>query len=60
VNHEAHRYDHRTHFASLPQQEQLSAVQRLAATGETDYGIAHATGLAVEQVRRFLSERRPA
>lgn len=36
--------------------EMRAAVHELAAGGMTDYGIAHATGLAVEQVRRLLGE----
>ncbi len=34
------------------------AVHELAARGMTDYGIAAATGLAVEQVRRLIGEPR--
>lgn len=35
------------------------AVHELASRGYTDYGIAAATGLAVEQVRRMIGEPRP-
>lgn len=36
--------------------EMRAAVHELAGRGMTDYGIAHATGLAVEQVRRLIGE----
>ena len=36
--------------------EMRIAVRELASRGMTDYTIASATGLAVEQVRRFLTE----
>ncbi|HUN73363.1 MAG TPA: hypothetical protein VMU40_02495 [Steroidobacteraceae bacterium] len=38
-------------------EEMRVAVHELAARGMTDYAIAHATDLAVEQVRRMLAER---
>lgn len=38
--------------------EMRVAVHELASRGMTDYGIAAATGLAVEQVRRMIGERR--
>lgn len=44
------------HFHVLDRSQQAQAIARLAATGMSDYGISHATGLAVEQVRRCLSE----
>lgn len=40
-------------------EELRAAVHELTARGMTDYAIAAATGLAVEQVRRVLGERRP-
>ena len=33
-----------------------AAVDELRQRGMTDYGIAHATGLAVEQIRLLLGE----
>jgi hypothetical protein len=37
-------------------EEMRAAVHELRSRGMSDYGIAHATGLAVEQVRRLLGE----
>jgi len=42
------------HFHSLNFDEQAGAIRRLAATGMSEHGIACATGLAVEQVRRMI------
>lgn len=50
----------RLHFNVLDHEQQRQAIARLAATGMSDYGISHATGLAVEQVRRVLAEQQPA
>lgn len=47
----------RLHFHALDREEQAAAIRRMAADGVTDYGISHATGLAVEQVRRILAEQ---
>jgi hypothetical protein len=44
------------HFLLLPPEEQLAAIYRLHQLGWSDYGIASATRLSVEQVRRLLSE----
>jgi hypothetical protein len=44
----------RLHWFTLTPSEQAAAIRRLAAQGASDHGIAHATGLAVEQVRRIL------
>jgi len=45
------------HWHRLTQAEQAECIRRMAAEGWSDYGIAHATGLAVEQIRRVLGER---
>lgn len=45
------------HFLLMSHEEQVRAIHRLAADGFTDHGIAAATRLAVEQVRRILGER---
>jgi hypothetical protein len=45
------------HFHTLTRQEQAQAIHRLAAEGWSDYGICHATQLAIEQIRRVLGER---
>lgn len=47
------------HFHALAREQQADAIGRLAATGMNEHSIAHATGLAVEQVRRVLAERAP-
>ena len=47
----------RMHFLALDRDQQAQAIARLAATGMTDYDISHATGLAVEMVRRILGEQ---
>ena len=44
------------HFHALDRSAQEAAVRRLHAAGHSDHGIARATGLAVEQIRRVLSE----
>jgi phosphopantetheinyl transferase len=44
-------------FHQLTRQEQAQAIRHLAAEGWSDYGISHATELAIEQVRRVLGER---
>lgn len=46
----------RLHFHTLEPPEQAGAIRRMAASGFTEYAIAAATGLAVEQVRRTLAE----
>jgi hypothetical protein len=43
----------------LSRDEQRAAIKKLAADGMSDYGIAHATRLAVEQVRAILAEPSP-
>jgi hypothetical protein len=43
-----------THFHTLTRQEQAQAIHRLAREGWSEYGISHATELAIEQVRRVL------
>ena len=44
------------YFHALPQAEQEAAIRRLAAAGQGEHTIAHATGLSVEQIRRVLAE----
>jgi hypothetical protein len=44
------------HFLTLAEPEKAQAVRRLAYQGYSDHGIAQATGLSVEMVRRVLSE----
>jgi hypothetical protein len=44
-------------FAALTRDEQADAIRQLAASGLGDYALAHATGLAVEQVRVILGDR---
>ena len=52
--------DRRMHyFEMLTREEQAQAIARLAASGVSDYGIASATGLAVEMVRKILGELGP-
>lgn len=46
------------HFATLNHQQQGEAICRLAALGWSEHGIAHATRLSTEMVRRILGERR--
>jgi hypothetical protein len=46
------------HFHALSRQEQARAIRDLAATGQGEHTIAHATGLSVEMVRRVLAEGR--
>jgi hypothetical protein len=43
------------HFRCLSQQEQASAVIRLAKSGYTPHGISAATGLSLAQVLAVLS-----
>jgi hypothetical protein len=47
----------RLHFHSLDRDQQAQAIRRLAASGQGDHTIAHATGLSVEQIRRVLAEQ---
>lgn len=42
------------HFHALPHQEQLAAIRRLRASGQTEHTIAAATALSVEMIRRVL------
>lgn len=48
------------HFRILTQAEQQAAIRRMAVDGWSDYGIASATRLSVEQVRRTLTSRERA
>jgi hypothetical protein len=45
------------HFRTLDHDQRAQAMRRLAAAGMSEHGLAHATGLAVEQVRRVIGER---
>ncbi|HLS81307.1 MAG TPA: hypothetical protein VK025_07880 [Steroidobacter sp.] len=44
------------HFLLLTHAQQIEAIRRLHALGWSDYGIASATRLSVEQIRRLLGE----
>ena len=44
------------HFRGLDQSRQVEAIRRLALDGWSARGIAHATGLSVEQIGRVLAE----
>ena len=46
------------HFMMLTQDEQHDAIVRLSRSGFSDYGIAAATQLSVEQIRKVLGEAR--
>jgi DNA-binding NarL/FixJ family response regulator len=48
--------DRLQHFERLTQPEREQAIRHMAAEGYSDTQIAHATRLAVEQVRRVLSQ----
>lgn len=48
------------HFLLLTPEEQLAAIYRLHRLGWSDHGIAHATRLSVEQIRRLIGEARHA
>lgn len=44
------------HFHTLTRSAQGEAIRRLAAMGQGEHTIAHATGLSVKQIRRVLAE----
>lgn len=44
------------HFHSLDRSQQAEAIQRLHNAGWTESGIAHATKLSTEMIRRVLAE----
>lgn len=44
------------HFHGLDRNAQAAAIKRLAACGWSEHGIARATQLSVEQIRRVLEE----
>jgi hypothetical protein len=46
----------RMHFHVLSREQQAQAIRRLAAGGQGEHTIAHATGLSVEFIRRILAE----
>lgn len=45
------------HFHSLDREQQFQAIHRLVASGMSEHGVSHATGLSVEMVRRILAEQ---
>jgi hypothetical protein len=45
------------HFESLSYDERCAAIHQLAQSGLSDYSIANATRLAVEQIRRILLQQ---
>jgi ABC-type phosphate/phosphonate transport system ATPase subunit len=47
-------------FQVLTRDQQQQAIRRLAALGWSEHGIAHATQLSTEQIRRVLAEREEA
>lgn len=47
----------RLHFNTLSYAEKVAAIGRLAASGQGEHTIAHATGLSVEALRAILTER---
>lgn len=51
-----HREREMHYFQLLSCKEQKAAIQRLANSGMSDYGIAAATALSVEQIRIVLGE----
>lgn len=44
-------------FHSLDREQQFQAIHRLVASGMSDHGVSHATGLSVEMIRRILAEQ---
>ncbi len=53
-----HREREMRHFMLLSADEQRAAIAKLAAAGMSDYGIAAASGLAVEMIRKIIGEQR--
>jgi hypothetical protein len=47
------------HFQLMSQEEQRTAIQRLAASGMSAHTIAAATQLSVEMIRTILGPRTP-
>lgn len=45
------------HFHCLDRSRQAEAIRRLHTAGWTEHGIAHATKLSVEMIRRVLDDR---
>jgi hypothetical protein len=45
------------YFMMLSQSEQCAAIRRMAAIGMSDYTIASATRLSVEQIRQIIGDR---
>jgi hypothetical protein len=43
------------HFLLLPADQQAQVIRRMAAAGWSDQGLAAATRLSVEQIRRLLT-----
>jgi hypothetical protein len=44
-------------FAMLTRDEQAEAIHRLSRSGASDHGIASATQLSVEMIRKILGEQ---
>lgn len=44
----------RLHFHALDAEQKAAAIGRLAASGQGEHTIAHATGLSVEFIRQVL------
>jgi hypothetical protein len=49
----------RHHFYAMTREQVADAVRDMKAMGFSDYAVAAATRLAVEEVRRILGERKP-
>jgi hypothetical protein len=49
--------DRMQNFESLDRQQQAQAIKNMAASGVGDHGIASATKLSVEAVRRVIGEK---
>ena len=46
----------RRHFKVLPYEARVAAIRRLSASGASEDTIARACGIAIEQVRRLITE----
>jgi hypothetical protein len=57
--HSAHIAPELQNFVALSREQQAAAIRRMATTGWSEYSIAQATRLSVEQVRRILGPRAP-
>lgn len=50
--------DPRQHYHALSREQRELAIRGMRADGHSDHTIAHATGLAVEQIRQLIGERK--